>query len=60
MTLVKLEPVASPSRVKLSTTEPLCPPPPILLLQRRRQALPNARVGVEVYKVSNLLQVPKL
>ena len=47
VTLVKLEPVAPPSRVRLSTTAL-----PILLLQREGQALPNAREGVEVYKVS--------
>ena len=44
--LVKLEPVAPPSRVKLSATEPLKVRSPILLLQCEGQALPNAREGV--------------
>ena len=41
MTLVMLEPVAPPSRVKLSTTEPL---------QREGQALQNAGEGVQSIK----------
>ena len=44
MTLVKLEPVAPSSRVKLSIIDPLRSP--ILLLQCEGQALPNAREGV--------------
>ena len=50
MTLVKLEPMAPPSRVKLSDTEPLRYP--ILLLQCEGQALPNAREGIHSIKVS--------
>ena len=39
--VVKLKPVAPPSRVKLCTSEPLHSPDQ--LLQRKAQALPNAR-----------------
>ena len=61
VTLVKLEPVAPPSRVKLSTTEPLshCAPP-ILLLQRAGQALPNAREVFKVYRVSKPAPGPEV
>ena len=58
VTVVKLEHVAPPSRVKLSSTESLRSP--ILLLQRERQALPNAREGVEVYKVSKPAPGPEV
>ena len=58
MTLVKLEPVAPPSRVKLSITEPLRSP--ILLLQCDGQALPNARRAYIVYKVSKPAPGPEV
>ena len=58
VTLVKLEPVAAPSRVKRLPLSHCAPP--ILLLQNERQALPNAREGVEVYKESKPAPGPEV
>ena len=58
MTLVKLEPVVPPSRVKLFTTEPLRPP--ILLLQCEGQARKMPDRAYIVYKVSKPAPGPEV
>ena len=58
VTLVKLEPVAPPSRVKLSITELLRSPDSAVTAQKT--GLPNAREGVEVNKVSKPAPGPEV
>ena len=58
VTLVNLEPVAPPSQFKLSTTEPLRSP--VSAVTTRKTGQPNAREGVEVYKVSKPAPGPEL
>ena len=57
-TLVKLDPGAPPSQVKLSTTESCAPP--ILLIQREGHALPNAQRAYILYKVSKPAPGPEV
>ena len=58
VTLVKLEPVAPPSRVKLSTTEPLRSPDSAVTMRRTGPAkCPRGRI---VYKVSKPAPGPEV
>ena len=59
VTLVKLEPVASPSRVKLSTTEPLrSPDSAVTNVQDRPCQMPER--AYKVYRVSKPAPVPEV